>query len=60
MNVGNRRETSGVASSDLDSSTSGCSTGDEDADRNYGTEGTTDGLHLEARFRKVIESAMRK
>ena len=49
-----------MASSDLDSSTSGCSTGDEDADRNYGTEGTTDGLHLEARFRKVIESAMRK
>ena len=32
--------------SDRDSSTSGCSTNNEDVCQNYGTEGTPDGLHL--------------
>ena len=45
--------------SDRDSNTSGCSTDDKDADCNYGTEGTTYGLHLEVCFHKVIKSTAR-
>ena len=60
--MANGRETSIVASSDHDSGTSGYGTDgeEEDADRDYDTEGTTDGLRPEVFFCDVIGSVTRE
>ena len=61
-NDDNGRETYTVASSHRDSGTSsyGIDNEEEDAERDYGTEETTDGLRPEVRLRNVIGSATRE